>query len=279
MIRIDMHIHSNASDGTNTIQEVIEKAKFIPLEYISITDHDTVAGLQGFCKQQINKFPKIINGIELTCGYSPEIHILGYFIDIFNPQLNNVLHQFREAKIKRSLAFLRNLRKDYPSIRLHDIMSEYKSYSKKSIIQYLLSIKLVENEDEAKDRFFSETSKYYIPPIYIEPAKAIEVIKCSGGIASLAHLCRTGLKYNSLTSLVAVLKGYGLDALEVYNSIYVTEQVELYKDLAARYKLLSTGGSDYHGDHRKNKLGSQYAIPTELITPILNKIGRECKWK
>ena len=273
--RIDMHIHTIASDGEDSISEIIELARAIPLEYIAITDHDTISGLQKYYEQSYCEYPIIINGIEMTCGYDPEIHILGHFIDIYNPHLLEILNEFQKSRVRRSLAFLRNLRKDYPVIKLHDIMRQYKSYSTDAITQYMIDIQLVQNESEAKERFFNAESKYYLAPIYIEPAKAIEAIKSSGGIASLAHLCRIDVTNETLRTLITELKQYGLEALEIYHSLYTADQINHYSELASYFHLLRIGGSDYHGSRRMNILGSPYNISSELVDKILLKIGRD----
>lgn len=273
--RIDMHIHTIASDGKDSISEVIESARTIPLEYIAITDHDTVSGLQKYYEQSSCEYPIIINGIEMTCGYDPEIHILGYFIDIYNPHLLELLNEFQKSRVRRSLTFLRNLRKDYPIIKLHDIMKRYKSYSTDAITQYMIDIQLVQNESEAKERFFNAESKYYLAPIYIEPTKAIEVIRSSGGIASLAHLCRINVTNETLRTLITELKQYGLEALETYHSLYTADQINHYSELASYFNLLCTGGSDYHGSQRMNVLGSPYNISSELVEKMLLRIGRD----
>lgn len=269
---IDLHVHTNASDGSESIDAVIEKAMKISLKYIAITDHNTVAGLKSYDKEFNDSRISIIPGVELTCGYFPEIHILGYYIDVNNPMLLNLLKSYDEARLYRSMNFLRNLRKDYPQIRIGDIKKAYSNYSTDSVIRYMLDIGIVLDKEEAIERFFSEGSKYYVEPIIIEPQEGIEVIKACGGISSIAHLCRIK-PIHSLDEFVYKMKLLGIDAIEVYHSEYTPLQVEEYKKLAQKYDLLLTGGSDYHGNKKSFQLGSQYAIPEEIVERMKERIG------
>lgn len=244
----DLHVHSCFSDGNYLPIQLIEKAVSKGLDFISITDHDTVDGVIEAKKRDTYRSFRLIEGIELTVSFNPKIHILGYNINIEDIFLNDYLRLNKLMSIRDFMKFIKLLRKKYE-------INEFEKYSK--IIPFSFSNLI---KSLVIDGVISDEHDYYIREIsgvnyngaiseyYPSLTNGVNVIRNSGGIPVLAHPGQLSYKNNDLLELVTYLKKIGLRGIECYHPSHTKLQCESYLKIAKEYDLFITGGSDYHDD-------------------------------
>jgi len=264
----DLHIHSSHSDGLLSLNEIITAAISAKIKVIAITDHDTLNGVLNLSK---NKELQIIPGIELTVNN--KLHILGYFIDPSNDLLKKALETIQLQKAVWLVKLLNLLGNTY-NISISKVMKEYKEITLYSITEYLLchcECKLSKKEIYQK-YIWGDVETIGRMPTF-STSRAIKLIKEAGGIAVLAH---PSLIWKTHSDFLKVLEGLikeGLDGIEVYHiSNAQANQIEYFKEIAQKYGLLVTGGSDFHGlKNKKTRLG-EYGI-TFSEWNIIKKYG------
>jgi len=272
----DLHVHTTASDGTLTPGEVIDAAGNIGLKGIAITDHDTVAGLEP-ARRYLEHTPdlmlELIPGIELnTEAGDEEIHILGYFIDPENAALNQHLQTIRTSRYDRVLKMVERLRQSGLAISFDQVqkLTRGESMGRPHIARALMENGYVNSVKEAFDKYIGRGQPGFVPRYKFLPAEAIKLIKEAGGIAVLAH---PGLIADS-NQIREVIK-LGIEGLEVYYPEHSREQQQKLAAWAGQYKLLMTGGSDYHGpgsQESRASLGSS-TISGELLACMRSRLN------
>jgi hypothetical protein len=272
----DLHVHTTASDGTLTPGEVIDAAGNIGLKGIAITDHDTVAGLEP-ARRYLEHTPdlmlELIPGIELnTEAGDEEIHILGYFIDPENAALNQHLQTIRTSRYDRVLKMVDRLRQSGLAISFDQVqkLTRGESMGRPHIARALMENGYVNSVKEAFDKYIGRGQPGFVPRYKFLPAEAIKLIKEAGGIAVLAH---PGLIADS-NQIREVIK-LGIEGLEVYYPEHSREQQQKLAAWAGQYKLLMTGGSDYHGpgsQESRASLGSS-TISGELLAGMRSRLN------
>lgn len=267
----DLHIHTKASDGILSPEEVIDNSINMGLAGISITDHDTVASLkvaENYLKE-IKTNLKFIPGIELNTDYkNSEVHILGYFIDYSNPSLLNKLIELRNSRYLRAEKMIERLRSmgfiiDFQMVTKiagNDLIG------RPHIAQALVDKGYVFSVKEAFDKYISKGRPAYIPRYKFLPSEAIDLIKNAGGIAVLAH---PGLIKDNL--IVEEILEMGIEGIEVYYPEHHPIQIDNYLKICREKNLLITGGSDFHGigsGDNSSRLGCT-GINEELFTRLI----------
>jgi hypothetical protein len=241
----DLHIHSNFSDGALPPEEIVRKAKQAGLTEISITDHDIVDGIDRAIKESKTAGIKVIPGIEFTTDVpNTEIHILGYFIDHKAPWLLELLTKIRNDRVNRVYKTVEKLKKLGVSIEPDEVLklSEKGSVGRPHIAKVLMQRGVVSSFQEAFNKYLDYNSPAYVPHFKLTPIEAIKTVIKAGGIPVYAHPAVSN-KDEMIPDLVAA----GLAGLEVYYSKHSKFQIKHYLELAAKYGLLVTGGSDFHG--------------------------------
>lgn len=258
-MKTDLHVHSNNSDGSNTVVELAQNIKSSGIEIFALTDHDTVEG----CKEMEELVPneiEFIKGVELTCLCDKiKCHILGYGIDINNPKLSELIEKgkiLRRQKLETRINYL----KDVFGIEL---TSEEKGwlYSRKSVVKTHLANILV-NRGLAPDNV--SAMKKYLDEIKtgntrFDGREAIDAIKSAGGTVVWAHpIGGEGEKHLSLEEFLPKfeeMKKFGIEGLECYYSRYNMDEIAFLTNCARQNDLLISGGSDYHGSNKNIPLG------------------------
>lgn len=260
MTRIDLHLHSSASDGYLRPAELVESARQRQLHAIALTDHDTTAGIAEAAAAS-QGFPVVIPAIELTAtDHSREIHLLGYYIQPEQPALQNTLQRRQAERIERARQIVARLGElgavlDWERVQA---LAGSGTVGRPHIARALRHAGHVASVNEAFDRYLGDGCPAYIPHPEFPPEAAIALIHQAGGAAVLAH---PGLAQNH-AALVERLVSSGLDGIEVHHPSHgVTVRANL-RGIAARFNLVITGGSDFHrpGD----PLGSEHPPPTCL---------------
>ena len=251
----DLHMHTTFSDGKLTPEELVAAAKNAGLHYMAITDHDTLGGIKKIDRNKDfikESGIKIINGIEISAHSDiGTMHILGYDFDLDNKELNDKLDELRTNRMNSTLAVMEQIRRDYGiSFSYSDIIELVNSKHvgrpllAKLCVKYGFSDSISDTFDNflnpAKDKVRRYDKNIFYPECF-------KLVKDAGGLVILAHPKTLKLNDYDLDKLIYNMKEYGLDGIEVYNSIHTKKDVNFYKVLADKYDLLISGGTDFHG--------------------------------
>lgn len=247
MSRIDLHVHSTASDGKLSPRALVEKAAALRLAFVALADHDTVDGIVP-ALEAARDFPglKVIPAVEISTDMPDgEAHILGYFIDFTSAELASSLDRFRNSRQRRAQAMLERLGAmgiDIKWQRVQEIAGEG-SVGRPHIAQAMLEKKYIATFKEAFDKYIGHGCPAYVERDKMTPVEAVGLVVRSDGLPVLAHPYTVA----DPEALIATLKPAGLVGIEVYYKDYDTFQKESLRDMADRHNLIATGGTDYHG--------------------------------
>jgi predicted metal-dependent phosphoesterase TrpH len=234
-----------------TPTELVRYAKSKGLQAIAITDHDTIEGLgEGLAEGRRTSF-EVIPGIEISAEHSPgSMHLLGFFIDIHNPLLNERLAYLQKARAERNPKIVEKLNRLGIKVTYEEVLkaSGGGQVGRPHVAQVLLEKGYVRSFQEAFDRFLRKGAAAYVEKFRFTPRESIHFIKKASGIAVLAHPNTLNMDgYSALENLLLQLVKEGLNGIEVYYPEHSALEVARYKTLAERLGLLITGGTDYHG--------------------------------
>ena len=279
---IDLHIHTTASDGTFTPEQVISHAHQLKLKAIAITDHDTVAGSKEALRNGIPPSLGFLTGVEISSTPPPfypgsgSFHLLGYSIRLDDPKLNRTLEKLQQARKNRNPAIITRLNELGISITLDEVRKEAGEgqLGRPHIAQLMVKKRVVASIDAAFDQFLGTGKPAYVDKQRVECFKAIEIILAAGGVPVLAHPGLLDFKEeNQLEELIGRLKKAGIQGVEVYYSGHTPDQTRLFAELAKRHDLLMTGGSDFHGAIQPEiAMGSgqgDLIVPFELFEKLI----------
>ena len=279
MKTIDLHLHSTFSDGTLTPTEIVSLAKKKNLSAMSLTDHDTVNGIQEAIAAGLEHNIEIIPGIELSSCYGKkEIHILGLFIDHEDATLKNELVRICNVRDERNLKMINQFQEAGIMITMDEMLEFYGNavLTRAHFADILLAKGYVKSRNEAFERYIGDHGPFFVPRERLLPEDAIRLIKQANGIPILAHPILYRLSNSELNKLVAYLCGLGLEGIEAIYSTYTASETRQVKALAKHYGLAISGGSDYHGANKpyldlgtgKGNLRVPYEVLTNLKTLI-----------
>lgn len=250
MSRLDLHLHTTHSDGSCTPTEVIERAQQAGVTVLAITDHDIMTGVPEAIAAGQNHGIEVIPGLEISSSFGEsELHILGYFLDWRDDELNRRLMTLRESRHRRNPQIVERLQGLGIEITYDEIRSlaGTDAVGRPHIARALMNKGVVSSAKEAFDRFLADGKPAYVPRELPSPAEAIQWIKAGHGLAVLAHPTWVRVIDRPLSDMVRSLKDQGLDGVEVYYSTHNPRQTRDYLSLTQQLGLLATGGSDFHG--------------------------------
>ncbi len=268
---IDLHTHSNYSDGSMTPSELVNYAKNSGLYAISLTDHDTVDGVEEAVCEGKKIGLEVIRGIELSVKSDAETHILGYFIDTQNKYLNDALIEIQKIRKERNAETEKMLQGLGFDITLDEVLksTDSKVIGRAHFARIMMEKGYVSSVKEAFEKYLSYGSGAYSPKQYLDAKSAIEIIKKSGGKAFAAHLHLNKKDDDDLFEFLKQLKGYGLDGIEGYYTDYTEKMQNTYQGMAKKLDLLLSGGTDFHAKNKPHiQIGVGYGnlkIPYSLI--------------
>lgn len=285
--KIDLHIHTRASDGTDSPRVLIKKIAGLLGQgdeaVVAITDHDTTDGIPEYFSEA-NKYDTItaIGGIEISTDYhGQEVHMLGYGIDLANESLTEVLHSLKESRENRSKHMVEKLNAGGYDISYEDLLSKtVGAVSRPHIATALMEKGYVSSVKEAFKTLIGKDSEFYVERKKITPQEAIHLIRNAGGIPVLAHIMLYDkLNREEKVDLVKTLVEEGLSGIETYYSTYSEEDIRFVEGLAKEFSLLRTGGSDYHGSikpHINLFTGTgSLKVPEDILSDFLDKPSNE----
>ena len=273
MKRIDLHIHTTASDGTFTPEEVVREASRLGLAAVAITDHDTAAGYARAAAEGEKRGLEVVPGIEISTKFRSAVHILGYYIDVDSPALEEVLewmHRDREERNVKLCAMLRASGVDIDIERMHARFGDL--VGRPHFAEIMIENGMARDMNDAFERLLNKNKPYFIPRQFLPIERSIEIIREAGGTAVLAHPFQYRLDDAALRELIEHCMASGLEGIECRYSGYDARMCAYLESLAAEYGLVRTGGSDFHGTIKsdillgtgKGELNVPYAFLEEL---------------
>lgn len=251
---IDLHSHTNKSDGTFTPEELVAEAVRVGLTALAITDHDTFTGYDAAVPFAKRAGLELICGIELSTRYrGTTLHLLGYFPNTPPSQeLRDWLESILEARRDRNRRLIAKLQSLGIDITLEEVETEGRTLTARPHFARVLVDKgYAKDMQEAFDEYLDESARGFVQRREVPIEEALERIVGSGGVPSLAHPVRVAKNnWDTLAEYAEDLAGLGLRAIEVYHSDHSPENVAYYASLAERFRLGVTGGSDFHGANK-----------------------------
>ncbi len=278
MSRVDLHIHSTASDGKYKPEEIVRQAAALGLRYIALADHDSVDGIVP-ALQTAKAFPRLtfIPGVEVSTDVPDgEIHILGYFIDYASKELGESLKKFRSSREGRARGMVDKLGELGINIdwkRVQEIAGDG-AIGRPHIAQAMLEKGYIESFKEAFNKYIGREGPAYVEREKMTPAEAVALVLRSGGLPVLAH----PFTVKEPERRVAELKGAGLAGIEAYYKDNTPEDTKATLALAEKYGLIVTGGSDFHGIENSNEVGlGGVEVPVSAARRLIRLAGKRAR--
>ena len=253
---IDMHTHTNYSDGDLSPQELIRLAIDKGIGTLAITDHDTIEGIKKINRNEniiVNSGIEIINGIELSAKTNKGImHILGYGIDLNNKSLNKKMTVLRDNSINSVLSIMEQIKRDY-GIRfgfddIKELVNTNHNLGRPDLAKLCVKYGYATTVQDAFDKYLiAAHNKTRQNGKGLQYQECLELIKGSGGIPVLAHPKSLELSEKEFLILLNEMISCGLKGIEVYHSSHSKKEMDYYLEIANKYDLLISGGSDFHG--------------------------------
>ena len=270
---IDLHTHSNISDGTLSPTELVKLAKETGLDAIALTDHDTLQGLPEALEAGRKFGIEVIPGCELSLD-SPAgagwMHVVALWVPENPVELQAAFDWVIEGRLTRNHEIVNKLRTLGVNITYDNVAARAGgTIGRPHFAQELLALGVVSSIDEAFKVWLGDNGRAYVPKRKLQPEKALGILKSIGATSILAHPFILGLKPDETETLVKHLQTLGLDGIEVYYSEHSQAQTETYRAMASKLGLLASGGSDFHGSVKPAiSLGTGRGglhVPTELL--------------
>jgi len=255
----DLHLHTQFSDGTFTPEELVLRAQKAGLACIALTDHDSIEGCARTAAACAAVKMEFIAGAELTAEHKDtEVHVLGYFLDTENQTLLERINKFQAVRQSRITEMCAALNKLGIPLKAEAVfaLANCKSPGRPHVARALVKEKLTANLDEAFERYLKKGRPAWVPKTKMSALESIELIHQAGGLAVMAH---PGL--NRTDDIIPDLVESGLDGIECFHTKHSTVMSERYLEIAEKYHLLVTGGSDCHGFSKKAPLIGTVKLP------------------
>jgi len=277
---IDLHVHTNFSDGTYSPEDVVELAKGKGLFAIAITDHDTTDGVKIALKKGQEIGLKVISGVEISADFEIEMHILGLFIDVDNKTLQNRLKMLEMFRKERNPKIIEKLRKMGYDISMEDVeeVASGDVIGRPHIARVLVQKGYFDSTKAVFENLLGFGKPAYVKKEKLKPYEAIEAIKEANGLAILAHPHKYLYLEEGPENIFEELKEYGLDGLEVYHSDHTDKETRELLEIAKKLDLIVSGGSDFHGTNKPDiEIGigrGNLNIGKEVIEELERKVAR-----
>jgi len=273
MDKADLHVHTKASDGDLTPEEIVELAGKRELLAIAVTDHDTITGVPQALQTGRKIGVNVIPGIEISAVYDPgTLHMLGYFKE-FPAGLEDDLEKIQKGRLDRVARIIAGLNSIGFDITIEDVsvIAGNAQIGRPHIAKALIKKSYVKDFDEAFDKYLGKGKPAYVEKEKLTWEEAIGLIRKHEGISVLAHPFTLELESGGLKNLIIRMKTSGLSGMEVYYPEHTYEQTKLYKAIAEEAGLILTGGTDFHTHDRGASLGD-CGIGEECLKIILDHL-------
>lgn len=277
---VDLHVHSDKSDGSLSPSDLVSYAIKQGVTAFALTDHDTIDGIDEAIKASEGTSVTVIPGIELSTEYEgKDIHIVGLFIDKEEPAFRDKIQEFVYSRILRNKKMCQKLTDHGLPITYEELTDEFPGsvITRAHYAQLLLKKGYIKSLKEAFERYIGDRGPCFIPREKITPEDGVRLILSAKGIPVLAHPLQYGMGDERLQRLIDRLKEAGLQAMEAIYCTHSPSDENKMRALAAKNNLLISGGSDFHGNAKPGlELGTGYGklyVPMEVLDSL--KVRKE----
>jgi 3',5'-nucleoside bisphosphate phosphatase len=277
-VRIDLHTHSTASDGTDTPAELVANAAAAGLDAVAITDHDTTSGWAA----AVDALPaglRLVRGAELSCvspdgrGGQCTVHLLAYLFDPHSPAVVSEAARTRADRRRRLATIADRMAADGLPVDADALLAavpQDATPGRPHIAMALVRAGIVSTVDEAFAQYLNDRARYYVPSSRTPVESSLETIAGAGGVTVLAHAFAHHRGPTVTADVIKELAGLGLGGLEVDHPDHDLEARKRLRALAADLGLIITGSSDYHGTNKVIELGQESTAP-EMLDAIAER--------
>jgi predicted metal-dependent phosphoesterase TrpH len=264
---IDLHTHTNFSDGTDSPTQLINKALAAGISVLGLTDHDSISGWQEAITA-LRPGISLVPGAEISCQTSDgiSVHILGLLFDSENLELMGTMQATRENRHGRMAKIITRLNEAGIDISMQDVLdqlAEGATLGRPHLADALVKKGVVASRDEAFTQMLHNKSKYYVSHYSPLPEVAIKMIKAAGGVSVIAHPMASHRGRTISLETFGSLIDAGLDGVEVDHRDHSPDEKTQLIELAKQNNLVMTGSSDYHGNGKLNQLGEYVTMPEQ----------------
>ena len=272
---IDLHVHSDKSDGSLSPSDLVSYAIKQGVTAFALTDHDTVDGIDEALRASEGTSVTVIPGIELSTEYEgKDIHIVGLFIDKEEPAFRDKIQEFVDSRILRNQKMCQKLTEHGLPITYEELTGEFPGsvITRAHYAQLLQKKGYIKSLKEAFERYIGDRGPCFIPREKITPEDGVKLILSAKGIPVLAHPLQYGMGDERLQKLIDRLKAVGLQAMEAIYCTHSPSEENKMRALADKNNLLISGGSDFHGNAKPGlELGTGYGklyVPVEVLKAL-----------
>ena len=269
MAGIDLHTHSNRSDGTFEPEELVRRAAERELEAVALTDHDTTDGLEEAVSAGVELGVEVVPGVELSAELErTSVHVLCYWPDLSNADLQAELTRLRDDRFRRGEQMVEKLQALGFPIRFERVraIAAGGNIVRPHVAQAMVEAGIVDTEKEAFDLYIADGKPAHVPKHALDPVDATRLILDAGGICVLAHPGMWGDQTSVPEDLIERMAAAGMQGLEVDHTDHDEAARAHYRTVAERLGLVATGGSDCHGDrYDPIRLGTSVCDPDSFV--------------
>lgn len=265
---VDLHTHTVFSDGVLTPEQLVQRAVDRGVSVLAITDHDSLEALEP-ARLAATSVLELVPGIEISTFDTVEMHILGYFIDPADPTLRTTLARFARDRVDRVRAIIERLRQVGAPVELDEVMSVAGPgvMGRPHVAEALRRAGHVESVDDAFRRYLGSHGVAFVPRPMFDAAMAINLVREAGGVSVLAH---AGGAFDEMR--LEALVDAGLAGIEIWHPVHGASAVRRLRAIAARLRLIETGGSDFHMPGRGSDLGDM-PVPPSVLSRLKDAAG------
>ncbi len=272
-MRVDLHTHSTASDGTDSPAGLVQAASECGLDVVALTDHDTVAGWDEAAAEVGLAGMTLVPGAEISCqAEGISLHVLAYLFDPAEADLRSEMARTRDDRVPRAQAMVRLLAEAGHPITWEDVLAQVEpgaTVGRPHIADALVAAGIAPNRNSAFDHLLHNDSPFYVKHYAADPVDMVRLVHAAGGVAVFAHPGAYTRGRVVSEDVIHAMADAGLDGLEVDHRDHDRATRDWLRVLAKERDLLVTGSSDYHGIGRENRLGEHLTAPevyAEIVT-------------
>lgn len=269
---VDLHSHSDCSDGSKTPEDLVDHAVQQGLSVLALTDHDTTSGHARFRARANERGLVPVCGVEVSCTWDEGVcHLLGLGVAHEHPALEPALREIRGGRARRNERIVERLNDLGYAITMDEVLAEAgdpEVVARPHFAAVLVNKGLVANYQMVFDTLLAKGSAAYVDRFRLDPEEAVELVLQAGGKPVIAHPTSLLLSHDDLAARLRQLKDHGLWGLEAWYTGFTDEQVAQFRELAAQLGLVCTMGSDYHGTPKPHVIMGHRAPGVPLPGPV-----------
>ena len=270
-MRIDLHTHSSASDGTESPGDLVRSAAAAGLDVLALTDHDTSAGWAA-AVEALPPGLRLVRGAEISCAHQGvSLHLLAYLFDPAHEGLAEEMSMAFDDRVPRAKGIVERLAGAGHPITWEHVLRQLEpgaTVGRPHIADALVAAGVVGDRKAAFDDLLHNGSPFFVDHYAVDPVRAVRLVREAGGVPVFAHPAASHRGRTVADSVIAELAEAGLSGLEVDHRDNPPAGRERLRRLAAEHDLLITGASDYHGSGKPNRLGENTTTP-EVLDELL----------